>query len=277
MPAEIHPQPPVPDASDAAAFGAVPAASVIAECLRVQQDAPARSRLGRLIGRSPLSADSRPWYVGALGELDVARRLDALGQEWKVLHAVPIGTRGSDIDHVVAGPAGVFTINTKFHEDAKVWVGSRRLLVNGQRTDHLRNARFEAARVSKLLSEAVGTDIVVAPLVVIVGAREITIREQPADVVVLRAPSLTGWLRRRKPQLEPDAVALLTETISRRETWTAAPAGPIDHTTAFASLQREVRGAKRTRLLWATAALLATIGVTAPLVLDLYSRVAGSG
>jgi hypothetical protein len=37
----------------------------------------------------------------------------ALGRH--VLHAVPVGDRGSDIDHVVIGHGGVYTVNTKTH------------------------------------------------------------------------------------------------------------------------------------------------------------------
>ena len=196
MPSDIPPQLPIDQPpKQVATFGSVPAAAVIAECLRVQRGVPARSAVARLFGRSPLSADSRPWYVGALGELDVARRLEVLGPDWTVLHAVPIGTRGSDVDHVAVGPAGVFTINTKFHEDAKVWVGSRRLLVNGQPKDHLRNARYEAERVGQFLAATTGGDVTVTGIVAIVGAKEITVREQPADVRVLRATELVRWLR----------------------------------------------------------------------------------
>ena len=151
MTSELPPQLPLDSpAPNSSTFGTVAAASVMAECLRVQADVPPRGAVARRFGRSPLSDESRPWHVGALGELDVASRLDSLGDEWTVLNSAPIGTRGSDIDHVVVSAAGVFTINTKFHEDARVWVGSRRLLVNGQATDHLRNTRYEATRTQKL-------------------------------------------------------------------------------------------------------------------------------
>jgi len=66
-----------------------------------------------------------PWYLGALGELDVARSLDSLGPEWRVFRAVPIGTGSSDIDHVVIGPPGVFTINTKHHQGKDIWIGAK--------------------------------------------------------------------------------------------------------------------------------------------------------
>ena len=68
-------------------FGNIPAAAVIAACLQAQASVPLRSGVSRLFGRSPLSDDSRPWYLGALGELQVAQQLGTLGSGWTVLHA----------------------------------------------------------------------------------------------------------------------------------------------------------------------------------------------
>ncbi|MGX1695187.1 NERD domain-containing protein [Microbacterium keratanolyticum] len=183
---------------------------MIAEFLRAQATAPPRSAVRRLFGASPLSDDSRPWHLGALGELAVAQRLATLDPAWTVLHAVPIGTRGSDIDHVVAGPAGVFTINAKFHERATVWVGARRLLVNGQKTDHLRYARYEATRVARMLAQRTGASVPTRAVIVLVNPRRLTIRQQPEDVTVLTSVQLTRWLGNapgsstiRQPQRSP--------------------------------------------------------------------------
>jgi hypothetical protein len=65
-----------------------------------------RSRLGTAIARVfDMKTDERAWRVGADGEETVGARLDKLGKYgWHVLHSVPVGTRGSDIDHVVIGP-----------------------------------------------------------------------------------------------------------------------------------------------------------------------------
>jgi hypothetical protein len=273
--AAAPPQPLGSGPAHEAAFGSVPAAAVIAECVRVQREVPVRSAAARFFGRSPLSEESRPWYAGALGEIDVARRLERLGPEWTVLHAVPIGTRGSDIDHLVVGPTGVFTINTKFHEDAKVWVGSRRLLVNGQPKDHLRNARHEADRVSKLLTSAIGDEVKVRAVIAIVAAKEITIREQPADVTVVRAGDLARWLRRHKPLLQPERVAEIARTVRRRETWTSAAETPVD-AERFAALQREVSKARGVRVLWSLGGLLALLGVTVPFALNAFAGLLGT-
>ncbi len=221
-----------------------------------------------------MSDESRPWYVGALGELEVAGRLDSLSDGWTVLHAVPIGTRGSDIDHVVVGEAGVFTINTKFHEDARVWVGSRQLLVNGQATDHLRNSRYEATRTQKLLSAAVGTDVPVSGVIAIVGARQITIQEQPADVAVLEAAQLSRWLKKQKARLDQAETAALTALVRNPATWTSEPHHEPD-VSRFDALHREVVRAKRVRMLWGAALLVAILGVTVPIALDYYGRLLG--
>lgn len=186
----------------------------------------------------------------------------------------PIGTRGSDIDHVVVGASGVFTINTKFHEDARVWVGSRRLLVNGQAKDHLRNTRFEAARTQKLLSAAAGTEVPTAGVIAILGAKQITIREQPAEVAVVDAARLTRWLKQQKPRLDQAQTAELSALVRDAATWTADPQHEPD-ISGFDALNREVVGAKRVRMIWSAALLVAVMGVTVPMALGFYSRLLG--
>ncbi len=258
------------------AVGSVPAAAVISACLSAQAGVPAGSHVSRVFGRSPLSVDSRPWYLGALGELQVAARLAKLGPDWTVLHSVPIGDRGSDIDHVVVGPAGVFTINTKFHDDARIWVGSTRLLVNGQKTDHLRNSRYETQRIARKLMAVTGEPIDVYPAIVLVGARSVTIRERPVDVTVLRDTELVRWLTRRAVTLTADARDRLAEMLTRPETWaTSSGTSPEPDLTAFAALRREVGVARRVRMLWGTAGLLGGMVVAAALAINAYATLLG--
>ncbi|MGB4137834.1 MAG: nuclease-related domain-containing protein [Microbacterium sp.] len=216
-----------------------------------------RSRLARFFGRSPLSAEATPWYLGALGELTVGRVLDSLGPGWHTIHAVPIGRRGSDIDHLAIGPSGVFTINTKHHA-GKVWIASRTLMVNGQRTSHLRNAVHEASRAAKLLGAAAGGPVFVTPIIAIVGARTLTIREHPDDVVVARAERLVRALQRRPPVLSPEEVAELAGLAADPATWRSTePAVP--DLAAFAELRESVTSAHRIRTAWAFGGIIAVI------------------
>lgn len=234
-------------------MGSIPASAVIAEFLRVQSGVAPRTPAARLFGRSPLSTESRSWYLGALGELDVAARLDRLGPGWSVLHSVPIGTRGSDIDHIVAGPAGVFTINTKFHEGANIWVGSRRLLINGQKTDHLRNTRYEAQRVSRLLEQKLSEPIPVTGIIALVGIRRLTFKSRPEGAVVLRAGELVGWLQHQPLRLSTPQLVSVASVVSSSTTWGAAGHAPNLH--AFMELRAATERARWVRIRWALATL----------------------
>ena len=228
-----------------------PASAVIAETLRIQAQHPPRSRTARLFGRDPLSPDAEPWYRGALGELEVARVLGRLGEEWQTFHAIPIGTHGSDIDHLVIGPAGVFTINTKRHP-GKVWVANRMLMVNGQRTHHLRNAEHEGKRAARILS------VPVTPLIVVVGARTFTVRDRPEKVVVLRSGDLVRWLTRSAPVLTPPEVQELASRAADPATWGASePAEP--DLAAFGELRASRASADRRRRAWGLGVVIAVV------------------
>src|SRR5690606_35171094 len=120
--------------------------------------------------------------------------------------AVPVGENGSDIDHLVIGPAGVFTLNTKRHPGANVWVGERAILINGHRTKYLRNSRFEASRAGRLLTEATGHGVDVHPVIVLVSIEHLTVKQMPADVRVLGRFQLLRWLRSQPHRLDVSTV-----------------------------------------------------------------------
>lgn len=53
------------------------------------------------------------WRIGAEGERRTAKALDKLPPSYRVLHDLPMPRSRANIDHVVVGPTGVFTIETK--------------------------------------------------------------------------------------------------------------------------------------------------------------------
>ena len=245
-----------------------PAASVIAECLRVQATVPPNNAVQRLFGVSPLGREAEPWYLGALGELEVARRLNELGPGWYVLHSVPIGAGASDLDHVVIGPAGVFTINTKHHRGAHVWVVAKQIQVNRQRTDHVRNAAFEGRRAAKLLSVAAGMPVDVTPTIAVVGAGRVTVKERPPDVVVLRETELVRWMRRRPAVLTPSQVQHLAGVAVQPSAWGRMPVVDEVDQAGFDRLHADIGRARRRRRVWAVvvagaAVAAAWFGLTA--------------
>ena len=126
-----------------------------------------------------ISDDARSWYLGALGERRVGQLLKQLGPEWTVLHSVPVGSSTSDIDHIVIGPGGVFTINAKNHSGATVSADAHGLLVNGQKQRCLPNTMNEAERAATRLSRGTGIRVPVTGVLAFVGVKKIDIREEP--------------------------------------------------------------------------------------------------
>lgn len=140
---------------------------------------------GQLCG---LWSERESWAVGLEGEILVGRVLDELVRDdprWHVLHGIPVGTLGSDIDHVLIGPTGVYTLNTKHHRGANVFVAHDAFLVNGTRHPYVRNSRHEAQRAARLLSTACGRRVDVTAVIVVVRPGRLTLKAQPRDVVVV--------------------------------------------------------------------------------------------
>ena len=177
---------------------------------------PVISNVARFLN---MNTPDRSWAQGADGEEVVGARLQQLESlGWRALHAIPIGTRGSDIDHLLIGPGGVFTINTKNHDRAKVWVSDRVIMVNGQKTDHLRNSRYESERVSKILSRATPWSVPVTATVIIL-ADTYTVKRLPEDVLVIRRRDVPNHFKRLPAIYSDEAVDVIYEAARRSTTW----------------------------------------------------------
>jgi hypothetical protein len=186
----------------------------------VNAEAPVLNFVARVLG---VKTDERNWRVGAKGEEKVAKELQKLGPHWRVLHAVEVGNRGTDIDHIVIGPAGIFTLNTKRHPGGKAWVAERAVQVNRQRTDYLRNSRHEGARASRLLTTALGTPIEARPVIVFVDLHEFDVKQQPSDVYVTTRKRLVDWLESLPIVWDSATIEAVFNTARLSTTWSGPP------------------------------------------------------
>jgi hypothetical protein len=236
-----------------------------------------RGRFLSALGASPLTDDGRAWFRGAHAEVAVGRILTKLGDDWIVMHAVPVGVRGSDVDHVLVGPAGVFTINTKNHSGQRVWVGGKTFLVGGVRCDHIRNSEFEAARVARLLSAAVGWDVSVRPLIAVFEPAKLEIKSHPVAVDVISAGSLLRWLRKKGEVLTSNEIARINAILGLPATWhrSADDQADLDRQEEFNVLRASVRRSRRMQRLWAAgvggAAVVVAV-LAGPDLVQLVSR-----
>lgn len=196
-----------------------PAHAVSHRCLELQRAARPHSALSRLLGRDPLHPDAVSWYREALGERRVGRMLMELGPGWRVLHAVPHGV-ADEIDHLVIGPAGVFTA-----------------------TSTPSSALRDARSASRLLTRATGVSIVVEPLVATVGG----------------AARLVRHLHSLPARLEADLVATIARVAEEWTTWRPFGVDLEAHSdpdAAFDRLRAEVDRARGRRVLWSVAGIV---------------------
>ncbi|MDY0814038.1 nuclease-related domain-containing protein [Kitasatospora purpeofusca] len=155
---------------------------------------------------------------GLDGEKLVGGLLDGLrAYGWYVLHAVPLPS-GADIDHVVIGPPGVFTVNTKHHPDAMVWVGDKRITVNRNSYPYIEKSSLEGSRTAELLHRWCGLAVPVHPVIAVVGARTLTQKGSPG-VDVVDGTRIAGVLGSRPPILEAHRAAAVFEVARRRSVW----------------------------------------------------------
>lgn len=238
--------------------------SVIENLVRHQADMPRRSPLARLVGRSPLNADATAWYLDAQGEIAMGRILDMLPPEWTVLHALPAGMGALDIDHLVIGPCGIFTVNTKHHHDKDVWVAKSTLVVDGEARGYIPAAEVEAQRVSAIVEERMPLPAPVQPVIAFIDPKQVTIRERPTQVKVVDAWQLRRWLTNLSPVLSPAEQDEIVSLLDNPVTWhatgpvpilTDAPSQPQFSTTvgllaAFELIDAEVRSARVRRGFW---------------------------
>jgi hypothetical protein len=205
----------------------VPGQAAREQAIRELATMKERTKVGTFLARAfDMKTDERAWRVGANGEETVGSRLEKLTKHgWHVLHAVPVGKRGSDIDHVVAGPGGVYTLNTKTHPGGRVWVGARAIQVNGQPVPYLRNSQHEGQRAERLLSEAAGFPVPVRPVLVFLTGSlipNVTIKQRPDDVLVLDRMDIPGAFRRAPRRISPEQVDAIFHVARRCTTWTGS-------------------------------------------------------
>ncbi|MDN5852400.1 MAG: NERD domain-containing protein [Actinomycetia bacterium] len=180
----------------------------------------------------------RSWWVGAEGEITVAAvlstltepsRLDRLRRRapaWKVLHSVPVGTGRGDIDHILIGPPGVVTINTKHHRAGRLALDGDELIVNGRPTDYIPTARREAQRAAGLLDSALDATghpelaarLIVRPVLAVVGGR-VLITSWAPGVSVVMTRQLTHTLTSMTPALDPREVDAVYDVARHRAVW----------------------------------------------------------
>jgi hypothetical protein len=196
-------------ADEAAAY------KIEARAAALRDEAPIRTLLARVLG---VHTDERAWRRGGEGERAVAKVLARLGLSWHILHSIQVSKSGTDIDHLVIGPGGVFSINTKNHLGKKVWVAGSTFMVNGHKQTYVAASRSEAKKASRLLTTACESPVAVIGVIAVL-ADSLIVKEQPHDVFVIGRRRLADWLRAQPRSLEEPESAAIYDVARRSTTW----------------------------------------------------------
>ncbi len=237
----------------------VPAQSLIEQVLRARAALRPRTRLEQAVGVDPVGPQALSWYAGAMGERVVAGRLAGLPEGWTVFHSVPVGRDGADIDHLVVGPGGVFTVEVKAHEGAHVGARGGTVLMGGAGRPSAQRAQAQARRVDRIVSEVLAEGPVVRPVIAVLGTTRIVVRAQSRGAHVLRAEELCRFLLTQPRRLSPAEVDALVERFDDVRSWQPVQEAGPELLVAFAGLARDVRRAARVRVTW----LVGLLGLTA--------------
>ncbi|MFB7891255.1 nuclease-related domain-containing protein [Microbacterium sp. NPDC056044] len=231
---EVEPPapPPIAIAPEVVGLRARIAGHGVIEQLLASQERTAGSRPLDDDLRCTLDPEAESWYSGALGEIRVGLMLATLDPGFTVLHAVPVGERGSDLDHLVIGPAGVYIINTKRHFGKRVWAAGHGLRVENHQVHHLRNLELEISRTETAIKAASGLAVDAVGVIAVVDAAAVTVTAPPEllhrEAHVMDAEHLVEFLRGRRRVFSDEQVARIVEAAVRPETWTPLPVPAAD-------------------------------------------------
>lgn len=147
------------------------------------------------------------FYKGARGEEKVAGVLAGLPSAWHVFNDFAAG-RGR-VDHVVAGPGGVFAVETKAWRGV-VTVEDGRILVDGRLPDRdpLAQALREAAQVRAALADR-GWDGPVSPVLVFASNAFAARRAEVRGVAVINLDEIDEAFSSGRAVVPPDALGRL--------------------------------------------------------------------
>lgn len=157
--------------------------------------------------------------LGRNGERAVGQYLESFRKDgYQVFHDI-IG-EGFNIDHVIIGPAGVFTVETKtiskpVNGEAKIEYNGQEVFINGYRPDRnpIVQAKAEANWLKQLLCEFTSKDCNVRPVVLYPGWY-IESKSQKGNVWVLEPKALPKFLANETTILQSDEISLLSAHLS---------------------------------------------------------------
>ncbi|MEW2631008.1 nuclease-related domain-containing protein [Streptomyces sp. NPDC048389] len=173
----------------------------------------------RLLRRRPMPESRRKELLGERRTGAEVGRLTRHG--WRVLHSIPLGD-GADIDHLLIGPGGVFTIRTEYHPQQSVRADDDTVRIDdSDPLPYIAECRAEAALVRKVLGSHCDFPVRVHPVLVFVDAASLDVAATLTDVRVYRERQVSA-LAPLSGELTVREADRLFDVARRAEVWGGA-------------------------------------------------------
>jgi len=161
------------------------------------------------------------------GERHIGELLETLRAKGYVVFHDLIGGN-FNVDHVLVGPTGVFTIETKtiskpVKGQAKVDYDGEKIRINGfsPERDPIIQAKAQAKWLQELITDFTGKNLNVRPAVLYPGWY-ISPQPKDAEVWVLNPKALSAFLDHERPKLSSEEVHVISAQLSRYSQNTAS-------------------------------------------------------
>ncbi|MFG1676259.1 hypothetical protein [Micromonospora sp. NPDC049282] len=154
-------------------------------------------------------------------------QLDHLGPAWHVIEWPRTDPAEALFDHgdedragfLAIGPSGLFAVTIADHGRARVLVAGDVVQINGKRPPYVAEARRDAKRASKALSDAVGLPIPVTPVLTFVGSGVISVYGLPKDCLMATHRELDRLLVAAGNRITPATAEKLSRVAQAPSTW----------------------------------------------------------
>ena len=152
------------------------------------------------------------FFRGARGEERVANVLSGLPDAYHVFHDFVAG--GEHVDHVVVGPSGVFSVETKSWK-GRVEIIEGHILVSGAlpSRDPAQQAQREADQVRMRLKQ-LGFDVTVVPVVCFASDSFAGDTKELGAIKVVNAEALLGWITAQPESLAASDLSRLVQLMN---------------------------------------------------------------
>jgi hypothetical protein len=155
--------------------------------------------------------------LGIRGEREVGRYLEdfrALG--YRVFHDIP--GEGFNVDHVLIGPGGIFTIETKTRmksRQGKVEYDGKRVLVDGIAPDRdpIAQSEHAASFMQELMTRMTDRSVAVRPVVLFPGWF-VTKQPRGCRTWVLNTKALRSFVENEPTRLSSEDIALFADRMT---------------------------------------------------------------